>query len=79
MPTLYTTQLDHSEPVKLSLHTQNKMDLDFICLNHQEFIMDTVVVQLVKEDKWLKLTFKKQTLVKLHVIKLYSILLKCTG
>jgi hypothetical protein len=40
--------------------------------------MDIVVVQLVEEDKWLKLTFKKLTLVKLHVKKLYSLLLKCT-
>ena len=73
----YITLLDHLDPLKLSHLTPNKMDSDFICFNHQEFIMDTAVVLLVKADKLPKPTSKKLILVKSHVNKLYSILLKC--
>jgi hypothetical protein len=75
---LYTILLDLSDQLKLLHPTQKKMGLGFICLNHQEFILDTVAVQPEKEGKWLKLTFKKLILVKLLVNKLYSTSLKCT-
>lgn len=70
-------ELDHLDQLKLLLHILKKMDSDFTCLNHQEYIMDIHVVLPVKEDKQRKLNSKKQISVNLTVNKLYSILLKC--
>jgi hypothetical protein len=61
MHILYIMLSDHSDHARFLHHTLNKMVMDFICLNHQEFTLDIHAVQLVKEDKLLKLNSKKPT------------------
>ena len=59
-PILFTTLLDHSDPLKSSPLMINLMDMDFTCSNLRDITTGTAVVPLEKAGKSLSLSSRSE-------------------